>query len=197
MITRLHTFFFFFISCITLSLNAMKTDGAADGSSAAVTVVRKAASHETFGDIEHMPRGNRRIKTTEHAFFRVLPDATTLRSNYVTDATTQASVVEALVNVPLVTTQIVEVKEEGATRSIHKSTQYQLDIRRLEESLVSSIIVKERTKIAEEARKDEQNKLSLLQRNPKRSFLIALAVGVSLPYVMPLALEELQKYLHL
>ncbi len=160
-----------FISILPLSLDAMDKGP-----------LRRAISQDSILDSSHTKHGDKSKKIIKHAFYSNLPEDTIVRSDYVKDATSQQQLVDLLVNMPLVKKETVTIKPGGSSTVLVENA---LDIRNAEKIMARAVLEIERPKIVKETREDERKNLSFIQQNPITSILLALAVGASLPFVLP------------
>lgn len=126
-------------------------------------------------------------KTKTKAFRYNLPDDTKILSNYLEkDSLDAGGLLDALVNTDLIVKTTIKV----AGNSTEITNEYELDVRPLERFFKAGILAKESKEIDENARKSERDKLYIFQRHPGKLAVACLAIGFSLPYVVPLLAEK-------
>lgn len=176
MLKRTNRSLILFISSLSISLGAMQGP-AGPARQTSQCALRKSAS---VPNLQAASTANDEGQNIQHAFEQNFPDSTILKSKYINDATSEEQLIKALVNMPW-----IKETQEGSTEVKHV-----LDVRNAEEILRREILAIERPKIVKEMNETAQKSLSFIQQNPVTSVFLALAIGASLPFVVPKLIEK-------
>jgi hypothetical protein len=176
------------LTAMDTSFDSKPADGTVARQTSQTSLLRKTQSSDTITRSSSKPRGSYTSTTKSHAVQILFPVETQVKSTYFTTEPAQSQILESLQNIPWVKTKDVKVENNGENQST--TVTHFVDLSQLDQLYQREVLGKERPKIVTETRKSEQATLTTLQRNPIKSAFIFLAIGASLPYVVPMLLEK-------